>query len=193
MVNFIKYISCLRFFSGACRRIAPYVVNRTRGKECAMRTKNGSGAISVSRTRGRPFSNGNPGRKPGSKNRSTLIGAALLQDEARDLVTKGIELAKAGNVALLKFFLNRILPRDRTVTLDLPALNFADDAVAALGLIMRQVSEGTITPWEGAGLATVVQSYSRAIDTADVVKRLDLLEKEIWSARGMKNAMVGVS
>jgi hypothetical protein len=148
-----------------------------------MQTKNGSGAISPSRTRGRPFSVGNPGRKPGSKNHATLIAAALLQDEARDLVRKGIELAKAGNVAMLKLFLPRILPRDRTITLDLPDMNFADDGVAALGLIMRQVSEGTITPSEGAALATVVQSYSRAIDIADIANRLDLLEKEIWSAR----------
>jgi hypothetical protein len=29
------------------------------------------------RTRGRPFTKGNPGRKAGSKNKSTLIGQAL--------------------------------------------------------------------------------------------------------------------
>ena len=32
--------------------------------------------------RGRPFANGNPGRKPGSKNRTTLVAAALLEGEA---------------------------------------------------------------------------------------------------------------
>jgi hypothetical protein len=33
----------------------------------------------VPATRGRPFQNGNPGRKPGSKNRTTLVAAALLE------------------------------------------------------------------------------------------------------------------
>ena len=63
--------------------------------------------------RGRPFANGNPGRKPGSKNRTTLVAAALLEGEAEELVRKAIELAKAGDVAMLKFLLERILPRER--------------------------------------------------------------------------------
>ena len=44
---------------------------------------------------------------------------------------------------------------------------------------MRAVSEGAITPSEGAALATIVKSYTDAIDNADVVKRLDALESEI--------------
>ncbi len=59
---------------------------------------------------------------------------------------KGVELAKAGDVVMLKFFLSRILPRDRLIQLDLPAMNWADDAVEALGSIMRAVSEGQISP-----------------------------------------------
>ena len=36
-----------------------------------------------------------------------------------------------------------------------------------------------ITPSEGAALATIVKSYTDAIDMADVVKRLDALEAQI--------------
>jgi hypothetical protein len=31
------------------------------------------------RPRGRPFAKGNPGRKPGSKNKTTVLGQALLK------------------------------------------------------------------------------------------------------------------
>lgn len=153
-------------------------------KKCVtMRSSKNSDTIASRGIRGRPFAKGNSGRKPGSKNRTTLIAAALLENEAHDLVRKAIELAKAGDPIMLKFLLARSLPRDRTTTIELPAMNTADDAVKALGLIMRRVAEGTISPSEGAELATVVQSYSRAIEMADVVNRIDLLEGEIWSSR----------
>ena len=64
-----------------------------------------------SRARGRPFERGNGGRRPGSKNRTTLVDEALLKGEERELVRKAIELAKAGDVPMLKFLLDRILPK----------------------------------------------------------------------------------
>ena len=124
-------------------------------------------------TIGRPFANGNPGRKPGSKNRNTLVATALLDGDAEELVRKAVALAKAGNVVMLKFLLGRILPRERPIELDLPQMDFADDAVEAIGSIMRAVSEGMITPSEAASMATLVNSQARAIDMADVVKKLD--------------------
>lgn len=129
--------------------------------------------------RGRPFANGNPGRKPGSKNRTTLVAAALLEGEAEELVRKAVELAKAGDVAMLKFLLDRILPRERLIKLDLPRMEFADDAVKAIGAIVRDVSKGKMTPSECAAVATLINSYTRAIDMADVVKRLDSLDAQI--------------
>ena len=137
----------------------------------------------VPATRGRPFPNGNPGRRPGSKNRITLVAAALLEGEAEGLLRKAVELAKGGDVVILKFLLGRVLPRERVVKLDLPPMYFADDAVEALGCIMRAVSEGTISPSEGAEAATLVNSYTKAIDMADVVKRLDSLEAQIKGGR----------
>ncbi len=129
--------------------------------------------------RGRPFPKGNPGRKPGSKNRSTLLAAALMEGEIEALLRTAIQLARAGNVPMLKFLLSRTLPRDRPVKLDLPDMVFADDGVEALGCVMRAVSEGAITPGEGAALATIVKSYTDAIDNADVVKRLDAIENQL--------------
>jgi len=129
--------------------------------------------------RGRPFRNGNGGRRRGSKNKNSLILAALSNGDKEVLVHKGLELAKAGDVSMLKFFLSRILPRERSIRIDLPQMEFADDAVETLGLIVRAVSEGSITPAEGADLANLVNFYARAIDIADLVKRLDALEAKI--------------
>jgi hypothetical protein len=148
-----------------------------------MRQSRNLDTTQVPAPRGRPFVNGNTGRQPGSKNRTTLVAAALLEGEAEELVRKAVELAKAGDVVMLKFLLGRILPRERLIKLDLPSIDFADDAVEALGYIMRAVSEGTISPSEGAALAPLIDSYARAIDIADVVKRLDTLEAQIKGGR----------
>jgi hypothetical protein len=59
-------------------------------------------------TRGRPFAEGNPGRPRGSKNRTTAIAQALLAEEESELVRKAVELAKAGDVQMLKFLLDRL-------------------------------------------------------------------------------------
>jgi hypothetical protein len=126
--------------------------------------------------RGRPFPKGNGGRRPGSRNRASLISAALLQGDREELLGKAIELAKAGDVPMLKFLLARSLPRERLITIDLPEMKFADDAVEAMDRIMRAICEGRISPSEGAELANVVNSYARAIDMADLVKRMEVLE-----------------
>src|ERR1700737_5374130 len=51
--------------------------------------------------RGRPFEKGNGGRRPGSRNRTTLVAEALLKDEEVELGGKAIDLAKPGEGPLL--------------------------------------------------------------------------------------------
>jgi len=80
--------------------------------------------------RGRPFEKGNGGRRPGSKNRTTLVAEALLKGEEVTLVRKAIERAKAGDTQMLKFLLDRILPKERSVRVDLPAMDGASNAVS---------------------------------------------------------------
>lgn len=129
--------------------------------------------------RGRPFAKGNGGRRVGSKNQKTLILAALTDGDKEELVRKGLELAKAGDVTMFKFFLSRMLPRERPISIDLPRMESADDAVEAFGSIVRAVSEQAITPSEGADVAALVNSSVRAIEVADLVKRLVALEAKL--------------
>jgi hypothetical protein len=137
----------------------------------------GNGTLPAAR--GRPFAKGNSGRRPGSKNKAAQVTAALLEGEASELLSKAIALANNGDVAMLKFLLSRLLPRERTVKLDLPRMNFADDAVEAIERITHAVAEGTITPSEGASFASLIDSQTRAIDIADLVKRVDALDARL--------------
>jgi hypothetical protein len=116
--------------------------------------------------RGRPFPPGNPGRPPGSKNESTKIAAALRDGDREALLQKGLQLAKRGNERLLMFFLSRLLPRDRLLSLDLPQIVSASDAQVALQSILGAVSNGVISPTEGAALAALLTPLVQVAEKA---------------------------
>ena len=126
--------------------------------------------------RGRPFPKGNGGRKPGSKNRATLVAQNLLKGEEEALVRKAIELALTGDGPMLKFLLDRILPKQRSVQLALPDMIRADNAVDALGAIANAVADGDIAPSEAAPFATLIDTYARAIKVHEHESRLDKIE-----------------
>ena len=82
----------------------------------------------VTSQRGRPFAKGNPGRKPGSRNRASVVAAALVEGEAEELARTAVQLAKTGNLVMLKFLLGRLLPRERLINIELPTMETADGA-----------------------------------------------------------------
>jgi hypothetical protein len=125
------------------------------------------------------FGPGNPGRPVGSKNRTTAIALALLSDEEPELVRKGIESAKAGDVQMLKFFLDRILPKERVIRMDLPTLDFADEAIDAMAAVSGAIAQGEITPSEGVALSSIISGYSRTIEVADNTRRIEAIEASL--------------
>ena len=94
--------------------------------------------------RGRPFIVGNPGRKRGSKNRASLVAAGLLEGERDKLLRVAITKAERGSDIMLKFLLERSLPRERLLKISLPQMGYADDAVASLTAILGAVCEGKL-------------------------------------------------
>ena len=120
------------------------------------------------RPRGRPFQKGNGGRRQGSRNRSTLLAEALISEEDKaELVRKAIELAKGGDVQLLKFFLDRILPKDRPVKIDLPEIKTSREAADGLLAIIQHVAAGKISPAEGATVANLVAGLEERLKDSE--------------------------
>jgi hypothetical protein len=131
------------------------------------------------RQRGRPFAKGNGGRKLGARNRASLLADALLEGEQEALIRKGIELAKAGDPQMLKFFLDRILSKERPVKIDLPPIESRRDLVAAYASIVHAVGAGEVAPSEGSAVASLLASVAKFIDDAEVEARLCKLEEEL--------------
>ena len=133
--------------------------------------------------RGRPFQkgqSGNPdGRPKGSRNATTIALETLLDGQATALTQKAIDLALAGDMAALRLCLDRILPprKDSPVAFDLPEMKTLNDAVPAMGALVKAVGAGDLTPTEAAELTKLVQAFAKIIETAELEERVRKLEE----------------
>jgi hypothetical protein len=90
---------------------------------------------------------GNPaGRPRGSRNKAAIALQELLERDAESIARTVTHLAKHGNIAAIRMCMERLLPprRHEPVTLDLPALDTAADAVAATSAIVAAVASGDL-------------------------------------------------
>lgn len=138
----------------------------------------------ASKTRGRPFAEGNPGRPPGARHKATLAIEALLEGEAETIGRTCIARALGGDSVALRLVMERIAPvrRGRPVTFNLPEVANARDVVSAIGCVLRAVADGEITPDEGTLVANVLEIKRRAIETVEIEARVRELEEK----RGLK-------
>ena len=128
----------------------------------------------------KPGQSGNPGGRPkGRLNHNTMAAQALLDGEAKALTRKAIELAQAGNPVALRLFLERILPprKERPVSLKLSQLGGVQDIPKFLGIIVKAVAQGRLTPGEGQAMAAMLESYRKGIELTQIEGRLAALEE----------------
>ena len=127
--------------------------------------------------RGR-FAGGNPGKPRGARNLSTRHAQILLEGQTEALTEKAIEMALAGDMTALRLCLDRILParRDRPVEVDLPVVETAADHAPALAAVAAAVALGDLAPAEGKAVAEVLELHRKAIETAELERRISDLE-----------------
>lgn len=129
------------------------------------------------------FKAGNPGKPKGARSRATMAAEALLDGEAEKLTRVVIDKALDGDAVALRLCLERLVPprKDRLLTFDLPPITGAKDHPAVLASVLEAVAGGDLTPTEGQAFAALMEQHRRAIETAEIVERLEALE-----ARGPK-------
>jgi hypothetical protein len=152
--------------------------------EIAMTTMKDSGMPvrkCATKTRGRPFEAGNPGKPKGARHRVTVLAEKLMADDAEGVVRKVIEAAMAGDMTAARLILDRIAPprRGRTVTIALPDVTGSGGVTAALAAVITAMGEGTLSPDEAAAAAAVIEVQRRAIETAEFEARLRAIEERI--------------
>jgi len=125
---------------------------------------------------------GNPSGKPkGCRNATTILFDELLKANAKALIEKAIQMAKAGDGPALRLCIERLAParKDRPVWFDLPKMKEARDAVEASAAIVAAVAAGELTPTEAAELSKVIDSYARTLQAEEFEERISKLEKAV--------------
>lgn len=125
------------------------------------------------------FGKGNPGKRHGIRHKTTLAIQALLDGEGEALTRKAVEMALAGDTVALRLCLERLAPprKDAPVRFDLPPMQGAANAAAAMGAILAGVARGDLTPGEGSAIAGLVEGYRKALETTELETRIKALEE----------------
>ena len=130
--------------------------------------------------RWKPGESGNPhGAKRGSRHRASLLAESLLDGETDRITRRCIYEALRGDTVALRLCLERLLPpvRSRPINFKLPELRTISDAQDALAKIIAGASSGAILADEAATLASIVSSFVKTIEVAEIETRLAALEQ----------------
>jgi hypothetical protein len=125
---------------------------------------------------------GNPaGRPRGARNKRTLAAESVFDRDGAEIMEQLIALAKEGDIAAIRLCIDRICPRqrERPVSLDLPPMATAADAVAAMGAIMQAIGDGDLSAHEAAELSRVVADFSQTIATTELEQRMCQVEQRV--------------
>src|SRR6267154_4406739 len=122
-----------------------------------------------------PGQSGNPaGKRPGTRNRATLIREALDGDEEMVVARSVIDKAKSGDGVAARFLLGLLCPRPRgrAITLDLPEGAGAGDTVAAFNATLQAMAAGEITPDEALTVTRMLDGRLEALNAFKLQREL---------------------
>jgi hypothetical protein len=127
-----------------------------------------------------PGVSGNPaGKKPGTRNRKTVLMEALRDGEDIAVARVVIDKALAGDAVAARFCLGLLSPkpRGRAIALDLSEDARAGDVVAAFDATLAAMACGDITPDEALIITRVLDGRRRALETLALERRVDAADE----------------
>jgi hypothetical protein len=110
----------------------------------------------------------------------------LIDGQAQEIVQKAIAMAASGDPTALRIVMDRLCPprRERTISLAMPSIKSASDLIMAAAALTDATAAGDITPSEAASLSTLVGNVAKAIETVEIVARLERIEEQLGT-KGM--------
>ena len=124
----------------------------------------------------RPGISGNPaGKKPGTRNRATLLKEALRGGEDTSIARIVIDKALAGDAVAARFLLERLepKPRGRAIHLEVPGGESpAGEVVATFNVALRAMAAGEITPEEALSVARFLEGRIRVLKAWQLEQKL---------------------
>ena len=126
------------------------------------------------------FADGNSlgGSKLGSRHKVTRAIEALLEGQHEALTQKAIDKALEGDMTALRLCLDRIAPprKDAVISISLPAVESAEDAVGASKELLAAVAAGEVTPDEAGRVMALLVSHKGIVEAGNLEQRIAALE-----------------
>jgi hypothetical protein len=120
--------------------------------------------------------NADPAKENNSDRETTPRTAeSLLKEAAYRLTRKGLKVAEH-NVQVLLFFLERLHPKERAIDINLPEVSCDYDALDAFRELLKAIASGQILGSGAKVIATVLESYARALKDNNLESRIKALE-----------------
>lgn len=118
------------------------------------------------------------GSKVGSRHKTTRAIEALLEGQHEALTQKAVDKALEGDVTALRLCLDRLAPprKDAPISIELPPVRSAADAVEASAAVLDAVAAGEITPDEAARVMALLTAHKAIVEAGDHEARIAALE-----------------
>ncbi len=124
------------------------------------------------------FKPGNPGKPKGARSTVTRAMEALLEGQHVALTQAAINKALEGDTVALRLCLDRLAPprKDAPITIELPPITSAADAVCASAAVLAAVADGECTPDEGGRVMALLSAHKAIVEAGDLEQRIAALE-----------------
>lgn len=126
------------------------------------------------------FKPGNPGKPKGARSRVTKEIEEMLGGQHKALTQAAIDKALEGDTVALRLCLDRLAPprRDAPVSIELPPVRSAADAVEASAAVLAAISAGDVTPDEAGRIMALLTAHKAIVETGDLEARIAALEEK---------------
>jgi hypothetical protein len=138
--------------------------------------------------RGR-FAAGNPGKPPGTRNRTTIAIEALMEGQWDALTKTAIAQALRGDTGALRLILDRIAPVRRGSAVEIPEfpkLETVADVPKAHAALVAAVAAGLLSADEAAPISGLLTAYITAVDIIDTAAEVAEIKKLLEEAGASK-------
>lgn len=128
------------------------------------------------------FARGNSlgGSKRGSRHKVTLAVEQLMEGQHEALTQAAIDKALQGDGVALRLCLDRIAPprKDAPISIALPPVTSAAEAVSASAALLDAVAAGEVTPGEAGPVMALLVSHKGIVEAGDLERRIAALEEK---------------
>jgi hypothetical protein len=130
---------------------------------------------------------GNPNGRPKGTGQRQQVFNALVLPHKDALFGKAIELALGGSEAMLRLFIERMIPAkpiDEPIPLDLPAELTLEASMNMGKNILELLNQGEITPEQGRTLFGLLNFYQGNIAGHELLEKFKKLQSDFTTIKG---------